>query len=118
MAGSNWDTYGEQSKSSQNQQNFNKEDEKSTSQEQRYSSDVCMYLINCFTFSYDEEINRKILSVALIHVPHYGWTSEAIAQGAIEAGYPGIATGLFPRVRIDAPPLILLNKINRDLLSL
>ena len=44
------------------------------------------------------DLRKQILEHALHNVAHYGWTNEALVQGAVEAGYSGIATGLFTRV--------------------
>lgn len=43
----------------------------------------------------------SILSAALIHVPHHGFTASALTLGARDAGYPDVSTNLFPRGPFD-----------------
>jgi len=43
----------------------------------------------------------SILSAALNHVPHQGFTASALTLGARDAGYPDVSTNLFPRGPFD-----------------
>ena len=40
---------------------------------------------------------RRVLAAALAHVNRRGWSKEALAAGAVDAGLPPAAHGLFPR---------------------
>lgn len=62
----------------------------------------------------DSMIHDRILSAALQFVPKYGWTEEAIAEGARIEGLSAMATGLFPRQGGDLV-LHFINKCNIDL---
>jgi len=44
---------------------------------------------------------QKILSSALKHVVTHGWSAEALAQGAADQGFPGVASGLFARGPVE-----------------
>lgn len=46
-------------------------------------------------------IRESILNASLPFVQKYGWTREAIQQGAASINYPGIAHGLFPAGGIE-----------------
>jgi ubiquinone biosynthesis protein COQ9 len=61
-----------------------------------------------FYHSYDRlqtpqyrEPERTILSSALTHVPTHGFTQEALAEGAKDAGYLEVSTNLFPKGAFD-----------------
>lgn len=41
-------------------------------------------------------IRDEILESALTHVNNLGWTRECLIQGAVDAGYPNEAHGMFP----------------------
>lgn len=43
-----------------------------------------------------DAIRQRILAAALAHVPTHGWTRNAIAQGAEDAGFPSVVHGMFP----------------------
>lgn len=43
------------------------------------------------------EVEERILCQALKHVPVYGFTQEALSNGARDAGYLDISTNLFPK---------------------
>ena len=43
----------------------------------------------------------EILGAALAHVPEAGWTTEALARGAVDAGHPSISHGIFSRGGIE-----------------
>lgn len=45
----------------------------------------------------DEEEEVKILAASLAFVPHHGWNTEAIAEGARSLGISGAVHGIFPR---------------------
>ncbi|XP_069691849.1 ubiquinone biosynthesis protein COQ9, mitochondrial-like isoform X2 [Periplaneta americana] len=45
----------------------------------------------------EENIKNRILKASLPFVHKYGWTKNAISEGAVTVGYPGTAHGLFPR---------------------
>jgi ubiquinone biosynthesis protein COQ9 len=47
------------------------------------------------------ETERAILSAAYRHVPQHGFTSEALALGARDAGYLDISTNLLPNGTFD-----------------
>ncbi|OIW26832.1 ubiquinone biosynthesis protein COQ9 [Coniochaeta ligniaria NRRL 30616] len=47
------------------------------------------------------ETERAILSAAYAHVPQHGFTSEALALGARDAGYLDISTNLLPNGSFD-----------------
>ncbi|XP_055378322.1 ubiquinone biosynthesis protein COQ9, mitochondrial [Condylostylus longicornis] len=46
-------------------------------------------------------VRLKILEASLPFVEQYGWTIEALINGAEKAGLPGVAHGLFPDGSID-----------------
>lgn len=45
----------------------------------------------------EDNIKNKILRASLPFVHEYGWTKNAISEGAQAVGYPGTAHGLFPQ---------------------
>ena len=47
------------------------------------------------------EVQEKILSSAMIHVPAHGFSSRAMIEGAKEQGYPEVSMQLFPRGVFD-----------------
>ena len=62
----------------------------------------------------DESISERILNASLQFVSEYGWTSQAIAEGARIEGFSGMAEGMFPREGGDLV-LHFINKCNYDL---
>ena len=59
-------------------------------------------------YSYDHQdpptftnAETAILSAALSHVPHYGFTQNALAQGARDAGFLDASLNLFPKGAFD-----------------
>ncbi|XP_073515972.1 ubiquinone biosynthesis protein COQ9, mitochondrial isoform X2 [Phyllobates terribilis] len=44
----------------------------------------------------EEQLQQRILSAALTFVPEYGWSSEAIAEGAKSLDLSAAAAGIFP----------------------
>ncbi|XP_028410168.1 ubiquinone biosynthesis protein COQ9-B, mitochondrial-like [Dendronephthya gigantea] len=62
----------------------------------------------------DESIRERILTAALQFVPEYGWTSQAIAEGAKIEGFSGMAEGMFQREGGDLV-LHFINTCNLDL---
>ena len=57
---------------------------------------------------------ERILTAALQFVPEYGWTAQAIAEGAKIEGFSGMAEGMFPREGGDLV-LHFINICNLDL---
>ncbi len=47
------------------------------------------------------ELRLQVLAAALKHVPQHGWSSEALALGAVDAGLPAVAHGIFSRGPIE-----------------
>ena len=45
----------------------------------------------------EADIRRNILDAALVHVPEFGWSSEAIEAGAQAIGLSAMAEGMFVR---------------------
>ncbi|CAB4001544.1 Ubiquinone biosynthesis COQ9, mitochondrial [Paramuricea clavata] len=62
----------------------------------------------------DESISERILTAALQFVPEYGWTAQAIVEGAKIEGFSGMAEGMFPREGGDLV-LHFINMCNLDL---
>ncbi len=62
----------------------------------------------------DESISERILTAALQFVPEYGWTAQAIAEGAKIEGFSGMAEGMFHREGGDLV-LHFINMCNLDL---
>ena len=62
----------------------------------------------------DESISDRILTAALQFVPEYGWTAEAISEGAKIEGFSGMAEGMFARGGGDLV-LHFINMCNLDL---
>ena len=49
----------------------------------------------------DEALKLNILNNALQYVPQFGWTVEALAAGAEEAGLPPVAHGVIERGPVE-----------------
>ena len=47
------------------------------------------------------DIQQKILSAALRHVPTHGFSSKALSEGAKDSGYLEVSVQLFPRGLFD-----------------
>lgn len=62
----------------------------------------------------EDSISQRILTAALQFVPEYGWTPQAIAEGAKMEGFSGMAEGMFPRQGGDLV-LHFINICNKDL---
>jgi ubiquinone biosynthesis protein COQ9 len=62
----------------------------------------------------DESISERILTSALQFVPEYGWTAQAISEGAKIEGFSGMAEGMFERGGGDLV-LHFINMCNLDL---
>ena len=62
----------------------------------------------------DDSISDRILTAALQFVPEYGWTAEAISEGAKIEGFSGMAEGMFERGGGDLV-LHFINMCNLDL---
>ena len=48
-----------------------------------------------------DDVREKILDYALDHVTNFGWTRNAISRGAEDAGYAGVAEGMFENEGAD-----------------
>eukprot|EP01137_Pigoraptor_chileana_P000232 Opistho-2@36063 len=55
------------------------------------------------TQAHDEEqaLKTQLLDTALDNVPHYGWTTDAITEAAVQLGLPRISHGILYRGPID-----------------
>ena len=45
----------------------------------------------------EASVKQRVLNSALEFVPAFGWSVEALSEGARAEGFPGVAHGMFPR---------------------
>jgi len=61
--------------------------------------------VRCLTQAASEESEAarrlRVLAASLSHVPKVGWTAEALALGAVDAGLPAVSHGIFHRGPIE-----------------
>ena len=62
----------------------------------------------------DEDVKGKILDAALVHVPEFGFSKEAIEKGVDAAGLPKVSNGIITNGPIDLVHY-LYEKSNSDL---
>ncbi|XP_077145137.1 ubiquinone biosynthesis protein COQ9, mitochondrial [Ranitomeya variabilis] len=66
----------------------------------------------------EEQLQQRILSAALTFVPEYGWSSEAIAEGAKSLDLSAAAAGIFPNGGSAELVLHFISVCNKNLTEL